>query len=170
MSARPALWSTYGWERIAVACLLIVPWYRRMCRLKLGSQAGGDVPGIGGAVVVMVIRCRRHGRIQGFRSAAAGGSLVVSNRLSPRLSPGISQNTGRGRRRERLRQHYRTICSAARIASAIAVKVGFTPEPVTNTLVSQMYRFGTSCVRQKESTTEVAGSSPIRHVPIACAP
>ena len=61
-------------------------------------------------------------------------------------------------------------CSAARRTMASAVRVGFRPDPVTKTLVSQTKRLGTSCDWQNPLTTDCDGSSPMRHDPIAWAP
>src|SRR5205823_5453053 len=55
--------------------------------------------------------------------------------------------------------------SPTRSEFAIAVKAGLTAPMLGKTLVSTTYRLSSSCARQSAFTTEVAGSSPIRHVP-----
>jgi len=48
----------------------------------------------------------------------------------------------------------------------MTVLVGFPAPEVTKMLASQMNRFGMSCDRPKELTTELSGSFPIRQPPI----
>ena len=60
------------------------------------------------------------------------------------------------------------MCSPARNASAWIVIVGWPRPEVTRLLPSQMKRFGTSWLRWYLSTTDVAGSLPMRHVPSRC--
>ena len=49
------------------------------------------------------------------------------------------------------------------------VRVGLKPPEDTNTEPSATTTLSTSCMRPWSSTTEVAGSVPIRAVPITCA-
>lgn len=58
---------------------------------------------------------------------------------------------------------FAAMCSATRSASAEIVHVGLAEPPVTKMLPPARNRFGTSCARG--STTDVAGSLPIRAVP-----
>ena len=55
---------------------------------------------------------------------------------------------------------------AVQKAMAWTVTMGFTPKAVGKTLVSPTKRPSTSQASQVGSTLEVAGSTPIRHVPI----
>jgi hypothetical protein len=50
--------------------------------------------------------------------------------------------------------------------SAMIVSVGLNPPEDTNTDPSAMYTLSSSCRRPKRSTTEEAGSSPMRAVPM----
>ena len=58
--------------------------------------------------------------------------------------------------------------SAARSACAAMVRAGFTAAEVGRKLASTTNRFGWSWLRQKVSTTLVAGSLPMRAVPHWC--
>src|SRR5262249_26446615 len=53
--------------------------------------------------------------------------------------------------------------------SAMIVSVGLKPPDETNTEPSATYTFSSSCMRPQRSTTDVAGSLPIRAVPMMCA-
>ena len=89
------------------------------------------------------------------RRDASGGTMALASAVRI-VDVGVSGMEGHVELlTTRAAARSRATCSAARRTMAIAVSVGFRPEPVTKTLVSQMNRFGMSCDWQNALTTDV---------------
>src|SRR5271154_1014340 len=66
------------------------------------------------------------------------------------------------------RRNSSTMCSLVRIENARIDSVVVLSVQFRNTLASETYRLGTSCVWPKRLVTKCLGSSPIRQVPVSC--
>src|SRR5262249_51106531 len=108
-------------------------------------------------------------RGSGHRQDVLERQRAALGKCSTRRHQGVEHHAQEVALRRELRPAHarlRIIPSATYRATAWMVEVGFTPALVTMTLPSTMYRLGTSWHRPSPSTTEVAGSLPMRAVPI----